>query len=158
MRQLLLAALAAAGSSLLLDKSALAQLADETYTFSGEVAGSCSINGLDEAKTMTLSTTNGQNEFHAREFFVLRSNITARLLYRLSVIKEPQGFASSRSATLGVWPQPAGMTQTIGSHGTGKFLNTTFSPGANHDIFIDMEVTNAIPGTYEYVVTVSCML
>ena len=142
----------------LINLPASGQLSDDTSTFNGVVASSCSIGRLDELNTLALSSLNGQNELYAREFFVLNSNVNVRLMYRLSVIKEPENFASSRVATLGVWPQPAGMTQTIGSNGTGKYLNATFSPGANHDIFLDMEVTSAVPGAYEYVVTVSCML
>jgi len=157
MRQLLMAGMGAAGF-LVINLPALGQLSNDTSTFNGVVASSCSIARLGELNTMALSSLNGQNKLYAREFFVLSSNVNVRLMYRLSVIKEPEGFASSRVATLGVWPQPAGMTQTIGSNGTGKYLNATFSPGANHDIFLDMEVTNALPGTYEYVVTVSCML
>ena len=54
LRQLLLAALGVAGA-LLLNQPAMTQLASETHTFSGEVASTCSINGLNSGYALSSS-------------------------------------------------------------------------------------------------------
>ena len=87
MRQLLLTAFGA-WVALLLNSSAFAQLADETYTFSGEVASTCDFN-LPE--NFSLFYRSDDNSLRWGFYFTLTTNspVIRMGVSELTVIKEP---------------------------------------------------------------------
>ena len=94
MRQLLLAALGAAGS-LLMGLPALAQLSNTTSTISGQVAAICLFN-LPE--NIALTYDSNQNRIAAlKKGFLLDTNISPVRIQasRLVVVSEPPPYASA---------------------------------------------------------------
>ena len=159
MRQLLLAALGAAGS-LLLDLPALAQISNTTSTFSGEVAPTCSISGLNSDYSLSPNSGYLQTDGYYQNFQI-DSNSSVEMSTKYQIISEPPGFAPT--------VRKVDIRQVLNGNSysfvsSARVPNTSSSaislqdtPGtasAQVRMFIG---PNLLPGTYSYLVTISCL-
>ena len=153
MRQLLLAALGAAGS-LLIGLPALAQLLNTTSTFSGEVAADCSLllpESTDLNSSQPTSLTASTN-------FTLLTNLSNVELYvgLVQTLQEPnQSQAPSkyfyiiRGAGSALWA------------GQGRRFSTTPSAENSFDMNMTIITSSGEPlaaGSYSYKVRIDCLL
>ena len=159
MRQLLLAGLGAAGL-LLLDLPASAQLSGDTSTFNGEVAATCSIDGLDSDYSLSWASGNGylHGGYHS---FDVNANSRVKLTASYEIATEPSGFTPDYRRVL--------MRQVVGGEASNPVLANgpgvdsftlflTDTPGtatAEVRMFVG---ANPPPGDYSYRVTIACLL
>ena len=161
MRQLLLAALGAAGS-LLIGLPALAQLSNTTSTFSGQVAATCEFN-LPENISLIYQPQNwllGTNNFELTAHF---SPVTLHIS-PVVVIDEPPPYASAIIVT--TWIVGAANWLRVNSPGEGSkaFVVDTSTP---NNFLLKFEVKTSdmaggsrfeLPvGNYSYRITISCL-
>ena len=155
MRQLLLAALGVAGA-LLLNQPAMTQLASETHTFSGEVASTCSINGLNSGYALSSSNIWLSTSYKAFEF---NANSAVKLTVRYEVVDEVSGYTPiTRYAYLrqrvGGEITDSTLAQFPNTDSAWLFLSVT--PGTA-SVEIAMVIgTLPLPGNYSYRATITC--
>ena len=151
---MLLAALVAAGS-LLINQPALAQLADETYTFSGEVASTCSINGLNSNYAFSF---NGENLESGYQAFQVNANSRVALRVKYEIVNEVPGNTLEEVVL---------MRQVVGGDGSSNVyatvvntessaLSLSDTPGTATAEVMMVVGSNPPPGDYAYQVTISC--
>ena len=73
----------------------MAEPANNITTFSGNVAGSCSFNGLADDVSMAFAPTggvNGSKLLVGSDYFSLTSNGSAKISVSFAVTQEPEGF------------------------------------------------------------------
>ena len=167
MRLLLLVALGAAGS-LLMDLSALAQLSSTTSTFSGDIAATCAIDDLREARQISYNAET--NSFlSGLDYFSLSTNVSnVRLgLSRVTTNSEPQAVNGVTILADAAIFQVQGGSLTLAATGS-KTTNTTSPPLSASSTFAlrsSIATTNPIngvfqllPGSYSYSITLWCLL
>ena len=156
MRQLLLTAFGAWGA-LLPNQPALAQLADETYTFSGEVASTCSINGLNSDYSLFLT----QNDYLgiSHQAFEVNTNSPVKLTARYEIVDEVSGYTPAhrkvhvRQIVGGEASNPV-IASAPNTESAWLFLSDT--PGtATVEIRMFVGPTPP-PGNYSYRATITC--
>ena len=168
MRQLLLAALGAAGS-LLMDLPALAQISNTTSTFSGDIAATCLFDGLEDSYSMTYDSE--RNRLREFVYFDVITNLPS-VKIGMSQVNPNQEAPALNGATLGT---TATIMQVInGSHmwrgnstqdRSGTSVDIDISRSNNMRLDLMVWSTNQIdgkhqlgPGRYSYSFTVSCLL
>ena len=165
MRQLLLAALGAAGS-LLMDLPSLAQLSNTTSTFSGDIAASCSFS---VPESISLSFRSPPNDLYASQDFEITTNSPSITLdvSRVTVNQEPNGALILPQIAL-IWVSgnsiymAAGTKEMSGSLGPLSLstsnptsMNISASVATN---FRRNGVYNLPIGEYSYTATFTCLL
>ena len=156
MQQLLLAALGAAGV-LLLKSPALAQLSDETSTFTGEVAAACSITGLKNSYEMTYRLSGLRV---TTEPFTLKSNVPVSVSISYSAIQTPPNASPTGSFTISQTGN--GQSNTRNSNQSSPPLEVTLDNN-QASIYASVTVYKATiyntlpPGDYTYQATISCL-
>ena len=160
MRQLLLAALGAAGS-LLMDLPALAQLSNATSTFSGQVTAVCELN-LPENISLEYQPANW---LRGVQNFDLTANISPVTLHvsPAVVVNEPPPYASAITATTFVIGSDFIRADKVVEGSKAFNVNTSSSNTFN----LRFEVATSSmaggsrfelpPGDYSYRVTISCL-
>ena len=155
-----MAGLGAAGS-LLMNLSASAQLSNDTSTFNGEVAATCSINGLNSDYALSINPNNGYLEggFNA---FEVNANLRVKLIASYGIVAEPSGFSPDTRKVM--------IRQVVGGEVSSPFQ--ALQPGVDSSSFFFLtdtpgtataEVLMTVgpsppPGDYSYQVTISCLL
>ena len=156
---LLMAGLGAAGL-LLVNLPASAQMSNDTSTFNGEVAATCSINGLNSDYALSWASGSGylSGGYHS---FSVDANSRVKLVVNQQIITEPAGYTPAYRRAL--------MRQVIG----GEASNPVFSNGPGIDsvaLFLTdtpgtatAEVRMFVgpdppPGDYSYQVIITCLL
>ena len=167
-RQLLMAGLGAAGS-LLVNLPASGQLSNDTSTFSGEVATTCSFDGLSE--TASLNYQSLDNSLFGLEDFTISTNSSALRLNVSTVTANAEPSAPSGVFILA----DADLHQSRnGSYarltGGSKNSSGTAAPrdySQDSSLRITSLITTTDPvnsvfqlplGDYSYSVTISCLL
>jgi len=167
-RQLLLAELGAAGS-LLMGLPALAQLSNTTSTFSGEVAASCSFDGLEDSYLMTYYGIG--NYLRGTASFNVITNL-ADLRFGVSTVVTNSEPAASNSRNVYVYADfytVKGNVWTMWARGTKSASGTTPSIDVSQEnnfalsSFVNTnDPVNSkyflTPGQYSYTITLSCLL
>ena len=156
---LLMAGLGAAGL-LLVNLPVSAQMSNDTSTFNGEVAATCSINGLNADYALSWASGSGylSGGYHS---FSVDANSRVKLVVNQQIITEPAGYTPAYRRAL--------MRQVIG----GEASNPVFSNGPGIDsvaLFLTDTPGAAIaevrmfvgpdppPGDYSYQVIITCLL
>jgi len=155
-----MAGLGAAGL-LLVDLPALAQLSGDTSTFSGEVAATCSINGLNSDYSLSIDPNNGYltGGFNA---FEVNANSRVRLIASYGIVSEPSGFTPDTRKVM--------IRQVVGGEASSAYQ--ALRPGVDSSSYFFLtdtpgtataEVLMTVgpsppPGDYSYQVTISCLL
>ena len=168
MRQLLIAGLGAAGL-LLVNLPASGQLSDDTSTFSGEVATTCSFDGLSETAQMNYQSLD--NSLFGLEDFTISTNSSALRLNvsRVTANTEPSapsGVFILADADLHQSRNGSYARLTGGSkNSSGTAAPRDYSQDANLRITSLVTTTDPINGVfklplgnYSYSVTISCLL
>jgi len=164
-RQLLLAALGAAGS-LLMGLPGLAQLSNTTSTFSGQVAATCSFT-LPENIEMIYDGTS--NLLYSEQSFELNTNLdTYKVSFsRIVVNKEPQplGQEIDTKAMLRYVSNGRNVfwfytNKTLGgyaysAHSSRNQLNLWMEVATNQKVGNYYDIP---PGEYSYSITITCLL
>ena len=164
-RQLLIAALSAAGS-LLASLPAIAQLSTDTTTFSGEIAASCSFS---IPESISLSFRSPPNDLYASQDFEISTNSPAITLNisQVTVNKEPSGTLILPQITI-FWVSgntiymAAGSKEMSGSLGPISLstlnptpMNISASVGTNS---LKNGIYSLPIGEYSYTTTFTCLL
>ena len=153
MRELLLAALGAAGS-LLIGLPALAQLSNTTSTFSGEVAANCSLL-LPESTGLNLSDLRSLTAFTN---FTLLTNLSNIELYvgLVQTLQEPnqaqapsKSFYVIRGSGSALWAGQGRRFSTNPSAENGFGMNMTILTSSGEPL---------AAGSYSYKVRIDCLL
>jgi len=163
LRQLLLAALGAAGS-LLMNLPALAQTSTGTSTFSGQVAATCQINDL--AENIPLSYNANWNSLSsANRQFELSTNISTVRVHvsPVAVVREPDPIASRIEARIVVDDYSNAFFADKNNEGALDY-NVSDSEPNYFAIRIAVYTANFVGGRYElptgdysYRATISCL-
>ena len=142
--------------------AASAQLSDDTSTFSGEVAATCSIDGLNSE--YQLSREIGLTDYLAAGYhaFNVNANTRVKLVTSYQIIGEPSGFTPDTRKVM--------MSQCV----NGECDNTVqaLQPGVDSSNWFFLTDTpgtasaqlrmfvgpNLLPGDYSYQVTIKCLL
>ena len=155
MQQLLLLAFGTAWS-LLVNQPALAELANETYTFSGEVASTCSINGLKPDYAFSLEGDALLTEF---EDFEVNANSRVKLTARYEIVDEVSGYSPSNRTVLMrhmIGGSAINYANTWSQNTEGGWLFLSDTPGTA-TVQIRMVVgPTPPPGNYAYRATITC--
>jgi len=166
-RQLLMAGLGAAGL-LLVNLPASGQLSDDTSTFRGEVAATCSFEGLADSYLMTYYT--GSNQLGGQGDFDVISNVSNLRIEVGSVVvnSEPAPFEGKAINATGK------LRQSIDGRWIEKVTSSKSFPG---DVVVDISEGSRFrlsaynwtqdrngslmyipPGNYSYTITITCLL
>ena len=167
MRGLLFAAFGAAGS-LLVDLPALAQLAGDTSTFSGEVAASCSFN-LPDSLSMGYGGTRKSLSVGYGFNVTTNASVIRMSVDQLTVINEPPPGASPIVPTVYIRYSDGNDAYLVyGSKTSGQVsapLSVSSSDPNLFNIFGSVETSSMVdgkfqlpPGNYSYSTTISCLL
>jgi len=163
MRQLLLAALSAAGS-LVVATPALSKLSNITATFSGHVTASCSIS-LDDSIEMNFSGNSnlliGSQEFEVdtnlNDFKLSVSNVT--------VNREPQPLGQTIQPAAWLYYFSGKFRKTAAATKTEKSTRSYTSSIKRFKLETSVKTNQKIanryelpPGDYSYSVTITCLL
>ena len=160
MRQLLAAGFGVAGL-LLMNPAASAQLANDTSTFNGEVAATCSLNGLNSDYALSIDPNNGylSGGFNA---FEVNANSRVKLIASYEILIEPFGFTPDTRKVM--------IRQVVGGEASSPFQ--ALQPGVDSSGFFFLtdtpgtataEVRMTVgpsppPSDYSYRVTITCLL
>ena len=155
-QQLLLAAFGAAGL-LLIKSPALSQLSDETSTFTGEVAASCSITGLQNSYEMTFRQSGLRV---TTDPFTLTSNVPVSISISYSAIQTPINASPTGIFTAG--QSGVGQSTTRSPNQSSAPLevvrdNNQASVYASVIIYKGSIHDTLPPGDYTYQATISCL-
>jgi len=155
---------AGATSCFLTQMPSMANQANNITTFSGNVAGTCTFNGLaDDISMLNFPHPRdiGSNVLRGHDYFSLTSNGNARISASFSVIEEPEAFIPGAQRDVQISEEvnytflstslPGVQTNSIAIPGT---------PGTSKEIIRLQMIVNPAntPGQYRYVTTVSCLL
>ena len=167
MRQLLIAGFGAAGL-LLVNLPASGQLSNDTSTFSGQVATTCSFEGLADSYSMTYYT--GSNQLGGQGDFDVISNASSLRIEVGSVVvnSEPTPIEGKAINATGK------LRQSINNRWVEKVTSSKSSPG---DVAVDISQGSRFrlsaynwtqdrngslmyipPGNYSYTITITCLL
>ena len=167
MRQLLIAGFGAAGL-LLVNLPASGQLSNDTSTVSGQVATTCSFEGLADSYSMTYYT--GSNQLGGQGDFDVISNSSSLRIEVGSVVvnSEPTPIEGKAINATGK------LRQSINNRWVEKVTSSKSSPG---DVAVDISQGSRFrlsaynwtqdrngslmyipPGNYSYTITITCLL
>ena len=168
MRQLLIAGLGAAGL-LLVNLPAPAQLSNDTSTFNGEVAATCSFDGM--ADSYSMDYWGSVNYLRGSAQLSVASNAPSLRVSvsRVTTNSEPaanNGASVYVNAYLYQYHSGTWNLKTTGTKGsTGTSLPINISQGDNFNLTAMVYTNNRIgnkyqlsQGQYSYTVTLSCLL
>ena len=147
-----------AAALLLESLPALAQLSNDTSTFNGEVAATCSINGLNAEYSISLDSGYLVGGYHA---FNVNANSQVKLVANQQIINEPSGFNPDYRRALIRQVVNGDASSPVFSSGPGAdstALSLSDTPGtatAEVRMFVG---PNPPPGDYSYQITISCLL
>lgn len=168
MRQLLFAALGAAGS-LLLGLPGLTQISNTTSTFSGDIAATCLFDGLEDSYSMTYNAD--ANQLREYIYFNVITN-SPDIRIGLGQVNPNQQPMALNGATV---KSTASLFQVVAGNSfwranstqarSGTSLAFDISSGNNLRLDLNVWSTNPVdgkyqlgPGQYSYSFTVSCLL
>jgi len=163
-RQLLLAALGAAGS-LLMELPALAQISNTTSTFSGDVAAACDFN-LPENIPLNYASSANMLDTYFNRFFLTANIPLARIhVSRAVVLAEPPPYASSIILIIAIDDVGGGNSVQAGKDNDGTFtFPVSTSSQNNFDlrafVYTSGRTENKFElprGNYSYRTTISCL-
>jgi len=152
-----MAGLGAAGL-LLVNLHALAQLSNDTSTFSGQVAASCSINNLQSEYSLPI---NNGFLYSGYQPFEAVSNSQIRMTAKYETLQEPSGFNPQYRRL--IFRQVVNGDPLVGKYVDVSGQETpsqTFndSPGTATAQLLLVVGKSLQPGSYSYRVTISCLL
>ena len=162
-RQLLLAALGAAGL-LLIDLPGLAGVSSTTSTFSGHIAANCSFN-LPENISLNYVSINNTLDSYEHPFELTINNSTARIYVdRVLDVNEPPPYASSILALITIRDLHGNQTNAQ-KHSDGMTIFSTSNSSPNSLILRAFAYTSGktgdkfeLPsGNYSYRTTIFCL-
>ena len=141
----------------------LAELQNDTSTFTGDVVSTCSFSGLSSSYSLSNRTTSGDVPYlgsNAHSFDVT-SNSAVQVSVQYSVLQEPAGYVSSdrwvslRQRVDGRYQFPVYQRNTDQAMAP---LLITETPGTAA-VAVAMKVSpTTLPGAYSYQVTVTCLM
>jgi len=166
-RQLLLAALGAAGS-LVVDLPALAQLSNATSTFSGQVAATCSID-LPQSYPLSYISVNNQLFTMEELFFSTNAGVVKLSVDAIAVNSEPPPLSSEITARISVakadeWLAGDWAIATKSNASAIKTYNVDTVNPVSFTLQFEVKTTGTSsgryelpPGNYSYTATISCL-
>ena len=163
-----MAGLGAAGS-LLMNLSASAQLSNDTSTFNGEVAATCSFQGLGDSYSMTYYA--GSNQLGGQGDFDVISNVSNLRIEvgRVVVNNEPAPIEGKPILATGKLRQYASsrwIEKAVSSKSSSSAaIPLDISEGSSFRLSVynwtndrNGSVMYVPPGNYSYTITITCLL
>ena len=139
--------------------AAVAQLAQDTTTFTGTVPGACTITGLNAPVSLTYSNANNGTLSATSGNIVINANVAAKVsLSSLTNTAKPNNTTPVATATLNdaTGSRNGIATATVGNNSSNVALSNTV--GQNHNVTIGLTATAAsLPGDYTWTVVLSCL-
>ena len=143
--------------------AASAQLSDDTSTFSGEVAATCSISGLNSEYQLSRDISFDEDYLHSGyQSFNVSANTKVKLVTNYQIIGEPSGFTPDtrkvmmRQCVNGECDNTVQALQPGVDSSNWFFLTDT--PGTASAQLRMFVGPNLLPGDYSYQVTIKCLM
>ena len=144
---------------------AFAQLDTDTTTFTGTVAGTCTITNATQNNTVALSNNNGTLTGVSGNIEIAANTAVRLVLSDLTETAKANGSTPAATATLDDVDNGKGddwLTATLASNGNTTYTSAkeynNETDNTSYTTHIDMTITDAsVPGTYTYTILLSCL-